>query len=47
MSGLTPDAASVPRPRENVDAISSGHPIMHWVLATDEAGRTRPEARWL
>ena len=47
MSGLTPNAVSVPRPREDVDTISSGHPIMHWVLVTDETGRTRPEARWL
>ncbi|MFD6097346.1 hypothetical protein ACFVWN_23250 [Nocardiopsis flavescens] len=47
LAGLTPDAVSVPRPRENADAISSGHPIMHWVLVTDETGRTRPEARWL
>ncbi|MEU0489840.1 hypothetical protein ACOQFV_03945 [Nocardiopsis changdeensis] len=47
MSGLAPDAVSVPRPREDADAISSGHPIMHWVLVADETGRTRPEARWL
>ncbi|MFL1381044.1 MULTISPECIES: hypothetical protein [unclassified Nocardiopsis] len=47
MSGLAPDAVSVPRARESADAISSGHPIVHWVLVTDETGRTRPEARWL
>lgn len=37
----------VPQPRENADATRSEHPIMHWVLVTDENGRTYPETRWL
>lgn len=37
----------VPQPRETADATRSEHPIMHWVLVTDENGRTYPEARWL
>ena len=47
LSGLTPEPAHVPQPRENADAIASEHPIMHWVLVTDDNGRTRPEVRWL
>ncbi len=49
LSGLAPEPALVPRPRtdhEDTDTTSE-HPIMHWVLVTDESGRTRPEARWL
>ncbi|MBE2998147.1 hypothetical protein IDM40_05415 [Nocardiopsis sp. HNM0947] len=46
LSGLGSGPAAVPQPREDADRISSGHPIMHWVLVTDENGRTRPEARW-
>lgn len=38
---------NVPQPRENAEAIRSEHPIMHWVLVTDENGRTYPESRWL
>ncbi len=47
MAGLAPQPTQVPRPREDADATTSEHPIMHWVLITDESGRTRPEARWL
>ncbi|MBR8741408.1 hypothetical protein [Nocardiopsis sp. MG754419] len=47
LSGLAPQPTQVPRPREDADATTSEHPIMHWVLITDENGRTRPEARWL
>lgn len=47
LSGLGEGPARVPQPREDADRISSEHPIMHWVLATDDDGRTRPEARWL
>ncbi|WP_159945519.1 MULTISPECIES: hypothetical protein [unclassified Nocardiopsis] len=47
LSGLAPEPVQVPQPREDADAITSGHPIMHWVLVTDENGRRRPEARWL
>ncbi|MFE1166114.1 hypothetical protein [Nocardiopsis sp. NPDC058789] len=49
LSGLAPEPALVPRPRtdqEDTDTTSE-HPIMHWVLVTDDRGRTRPEARWL
>ncbi|WP_017600715.1 hypothetical protein [Nocardiopsis lucentensis] len=44
---LTNRTACVPQPREDADTTTSRHPIMHWVLVTDENGRTRPEARWL
>lgn len=47
LSGLSPEPAHVPRPRKDTNAIATGHPIMHWVLVTDENGRSRPEARWL
>lgn len=50
LSGLAPEPALVPKPRtdqENADTTTSEHPIMHWVLVTDDNGRTRPEARWL
>ncbi|MEE2039806.1 hypothetical protein Q8791_21535 [Nocardiopsis sp. CT-R113] len=47
LSGLSPEPVHVPQPREDADAIASEHPIMHWVLVTDDNGRTRPEARWL
>ncbi|MBB6121701.1 hypothetical protein [Nocardiopsis algeriensis] len=47
LSGVAAEPVHVPRPREDADTISSQHPIMHWVLVTDENGRTRPEARWL
>lgn len=47
LAGLAPQPTQVPRPREDADATTSEHPIMHWVLITDESGRTRPEARWL
>ncbi|MBQ1081799.1 MULTISPECIES: hypothetical protein [unclassified Nocardiopsis] len=50
LSGLAPEPALVPQPRtdhEDADTITSEHPIMHWVLVTDDSGRTRPEARWL
>ncbi|WP_285733237.1 hypothetical protein [Nocardiopsis sp. ATB16-24] len=47
LSGLPLEPAPVPQPREDADAIASEHPIMHWVLVTDENGRSRPEARWL
>lgn len=46
LSGLGDGPAAVPQPREDADRISSKHPIMHWVLVTDDHGRTRPEARW-
>lgn len=46
LSGLGGDSATVPQPREDADRINSEHPIMHWVLVTDDHGRTRPEARW-
>ena len=42
-----PAPTQVPLPREDVDATPSEHTIMHWVLVTDDNGRTRPEARWL
>ncbi|WP_150237149.1 hypothetical protein [Nocardiopsis quinghaiensis] len=47
LSGLAPEPVHVPQPREDADAITSGHPIMHWVLVTDENGRNRPQVRWL
>ncbi|WP_026126882.1 hypothetical protein [Nocardiopsis xinjiangensis] len=47
LSGSVGGPAAVPQPREDADRISSQHPIMHWVLVTDDDGRTRPEARWL
>ena len=47
LSGLAPEPAQVPVPREDADKTPSEHPIMHWVVVTDEMGRTRPEARWL
>ncbi len=47
LSGLSPEPVHVPQPREDADVIASEHPIMHWVLVTDENGRSRPEARWL
>jgi hypothetical protein len=50
LSGLAPEPALVPKPREDLestDTTTSEHPIMHWVLVTDHNGRTRPEARWL
>lgn len=38
----------VPQPRDSIaDDTRSEHPIMHWVLVTDENGRTHPEVRWL
>ncbi|NYH52769.1 MULTISPECIES: hypothetical protein [Nocardiopsis] len=45
-SGLVPEPANVPQPREDADATISGHPIMHWVMVTDENGRNRPQVRW-
>ncbi|MGW5876627.1 hypothetical protein ACWFMI_08770 [Nocardiopsis terrae] len=47
LAGLAPEPALVPKPREDADTTTSEHPIMHWVLVTDDNGRTRPEARWL
>ena len=47
LSGLGEGPAHLPQPREDADRISSEHPIMHWILVTDDDGRTRPEARWL
>lgn len=47
LSGLAPEPAQVPLPREDAEATRSEHPITHWVLVTDDNGRTRPEARWL
>lgn len=44
---LTNRSACVPQPRGGADSTRSRHPIMHWVMVTDENGRTRPEARWL
>ncbi|PDP87565.1 hypothetical protein CQJ94_10955 [Glycomyces fuscus] len=47
LSGLATEPVHVPQPREDADATTSRHPIMHWVLVTDENGRSRPEVRWL
>jgi hypothetical protein len=47
LSGLATEPVNVPQPREDADATTSGHPIMHWVLVTDDKGRSRPEVRWL
>lgn len=47
LTGLGAGPAHVPQPREDADATRSEHPIMHWVLTTDDNGRLRPEARWL
>ncbi|MEV2278475.1 hypothetical protein AB0I72_23105 [Nocardiopsis sp. NPDC049922] len=44
---LTGDAVCLPQPREDADSTRSHHPITHWVMVTDENGRSRPEARWL
>ncbi|WP_017570278.1 hypothetical protein [Nocardiopsis halotolerans] len=46
-SGLVPEPTHVPQPREDADTTTSRHPIMHWVMITDESGRSRPEVRWL
>lgn len=41
-------SVQVPQPRDSTaDDTRSEHPIMHWVLVTDENGRTHPEVRWL
>lgn len=47
LAGLTTTPVNVPQPRDSADTTRSGHPIMHWVMVTDDNGRTRPEARWL
>ncbi|SIO90703.1 hypothetical protein BQ8420_28015 [Nocardiopsis sp. JB363] len=47
LAGLAPQPAQVPSPRDDADATTSEYPIIHWILITDESGRTRPEARWL
>lgn len=47
LSGLAHEPVHLPQPRVDADATASEHPIMHWVLVTDENGRRRPEARWL
>jgi hypothetical protein len=47
LAGLTTTPVNVPQPRDTADSMSSGHPIMHWVMVTDDNGRARPEARWL
>ncbi|MFD0773233.1 hypothetical protein ACFQZ2_04755 [Streptomonospora algeriensis] len=31
---------------EAVEAVTSGRPLLNWVLVTDDNGRTHPEARW-
>lgn len=46
LSGLGPQNTTVPKPRETTEESSTSHPIMHWVLVTDDSGRARPEARW-
>ncbi|MFD6950925.1 MULTISPECIES: hypothetical protein [unclassified Nocardiopsis] len=47
LAGLAAEPVHVPRPREDADTVTSGHPIMHWVMVTDENGRNCPQARWL